>query len=273
MKKETQSNEQEVQLRQLEKISSFINLSGKKILEIGCGNGDMLKLMAERYDIEYVIGIDMNLSSWWNADESKGANWEVRDGDAENLSFDDNTFDAVVSIATFEHIYDVEKALSEIKRVLKPFGRFYTTFWPIWTSVVGHHWSTFDANGNYWNDEYMKLIPPWGHLYMNEAEMREHVQKQINSSLVVEEMANFIYKSSIINRRSKKYLRDAIMNSGMVVRHYAEYVNFSRKAYTGGGESELTEDIIKKISAAGYDAADIGVHGMSICLEKYNELT
>ena len=58
---------------------------------------------------------------------------------AQDLDFADRTFDAVMSMSTFEHIADVPKALSEIHRVLKPGGKVLLSFEPLWTCAYGHH--------------------------------------------------------------------------------------------------------------------------------------
>ena len=58
----------------------------------------------------------------------------------------DNSFDAIVSLATFEHIHELPKALEELHRVLKTDGYIYTSFGPIWTSAKGHHLCINDEN-------------------------------------------------------------------------------------------------------------------------------
>ena len=47
-----------------------------------------------------------------------------RVADAERMPYDDNTFDVVVGHAVLHHIPDVEQAMREMLRVLKPGGRF-----------------------------------------------------------------------------------------------------------------------------------------------------
>jgi ubiquinone/menaquinone biosynthesis C-methylase UbiE len=248
-------------------IDERIEIAGKRILEIGCGNGDLLKYIAMNNNPEYIIGIDMSLSEWWGVGESSGVNWEVRDGNAEELSFADESFDAVISYATFEHIYDVEKSLREIKRVLKPSGKFFTNFSPIWTSVIGHH---FIARGEKtWNKKHLELIPPWGHLYMNEYQMLEYLKNLIERDLL-DNIIQFIYHSNIINRRSRKYLMNTIMNCGMIIKEYREKSAFNRfTMFEENDKSELTNCILEKIIAAGYDIMDLGVIGITVCLEKY----
>ena len=263
-----------IRIMMLERIKEKLPLKGKRVLEIGCGAGALLKLIADYGDVEHIVGIDPGLSSLHDMRECSGENWEIKTGDALALTFEDNTFDAAFSIDTFEHISDVSKALAEIKRVLKPRGVFYTTFGSIWTSAVGHHWSRPTESGCYWNVDYMKLIPPWGHLYMNESQMRSHIAGQGCSSDLADEIISAVFNSDDINRHSRSKLASAILNCGMIVRNYSEEVVFNRFAYCIPPikESELTADIISKVSAAGYNFEDLGVHFMTVCLEKYVQI-
>ena len=106
------------------------NFDGKRILDIGCGNGDLVKYIARNYSPASVVGIEPFLEDW-GVGESEGDNWRIVSGNAHNLDFDDGCFDLVISFSTFEHIADIRKALSEIRRVLRPFGKFYTEFMPM----------------------------------------------------------------------------------------------------------------------------------------------
>lgn len=56
--------------------------------------------------------------------------------DASCLSFDDCSFDVVVSSDVFEHVPDIRKALSECRRVLRPGGRMLALF-PFFRSCTG----------------------------------------------------------------------------------------------------------------------------------------
>jgi len=71
-------------------------------------------------------------------------------GDAHDLSqFKDNQFDIVLMIAVMEHLKDPEKVVREIKRVLKPDGKF------IFTTVFV--FPIHDAPGDYWRFTYFGL--------------------------------------------------------------------------------------------------------------------
>lgn len=88
----------------------------ERVLEVGCGSGHLTKRLAERgVDI---VGIDANS----NAAEVAGTN-RVLHMRAEQLDFDDNEFDALISVHAIEHIPELDEALAEMARVLRPGGR------------------------------------------------------------------------------------------------------------------------------------------------------
>jgi len=248
-----------------QRINQKVSLEGKRILEIGCGNGDLLRTISNLYNPEHITGIDLMLDSWWGIKESSGKNWEVCDGNAENLKFNDSSFDVVITISTFEHIHNIDKALSEIRRVLKPHGRMYAITSPIWTSIIGHHFVS--TNDNTWNPAHLSLIPPWGHLYMDEFQLGTHLNSIHTDEKLKNEILYFIYKHNIINRKSRTELTNSFFNCGMVVKYYREEVRFSRDMVPY--KNELTSEIKNNIINAGYDANDIGVVGMEILLEKF----
>lgn len=101
----------------LDTIDRLITLfPGERVLEVGCGAGHLTTRLAGR-GID-VTGIDANP----NASTIAGSE-RVLTMRAEALAFDDDTFDAVVSVHAIEHIPNLEEALAEMARVLKPGGR------------------------------------------------------------------------------------------------------------------------------------------------------
>jgi ubiquinone/menaquinone biosynthesis C-methylase UbiE len=251
-----------------ESIIKHAGLGSKTILDVGCGNGDLVRYISENYSPKHIIGVEPALAEYWYAEEKEGQNWRIQHGSAYNLEFDDNSFDLVISFSTFEHIDDISKALSEIKRVLKPYGRFYTEFSPIWTSAAGHHF--LHGKDRWWNSEHLQAIPAWGHLYLAEQDMKLKLEESSLDDEIISEMLDFIYHSDYINRHSRMVLSQAFINSNMLVRYYEERVSFSRLwAINGVGTSELTEDIAASIAKTQYSIYDLGVVGLRVCLEKY----
>ena len=99
----------------------------ERALELGCGTGFfLLNLMqagvATRGSVTD-LSPGMVQTALRNA-ERLGLDVDGRVADAERIPYDDATFDLVVGHAVLHHIPDVELALREVLRVLKPGGRF-----------------------------------------------------------------------------------------------------------------------------------------------------
>lgn len=93
--------------------------AGSRCLDLGCGDGGTSGVHLVSNGYEYV-GADISETAVATAKE-KGLE-AIRISDAGELPFEGNSFDAVVCFEVIEHLFDVEAALTEIKRVLKPGG-------------------------------------------------------------------------------------------------------------------------------------------------------
>lgn len=94
-----------------------------KLLEVGCGIANDLVQYAKRGF--QVTGIDLSKDSIELAIKHfslLGIKADLRNADAEELPFFDNSFDVVYSFGVLHHTTDTEKAISEVYRVLKPGG-------------------------------------------------------------------------------------------------------------------------------------------------------
>jgi len=91
----------------------------KRILVVGCGNGFDAGVLA-RYFSCSTIGID--IYDLFDARVAAPAEFAIMDARA--LSFADGTFDLVYSFHALEHIPEPWRALSEMKRVLRPGGTY-----------------------------------------------------------------------------------------------------------------------------------------------------
>jgi len=96
---------------------------GKTVLDIGCGTGIGLDLLAESADV--VVGTDYSEETVEYARENNyKANLTFKVMDCRDLKFNDGEFDLVTSFNLIEHIHGQEKFIQEVKRVLKPNGIF-----------------------------------------------------------------------------------------------------------------------------------------------------
>jgi ubiquinone/menaquinone biosynthesis C-methylase UbiE len=95
-----------------------------RILEIGIGSGINLRYYGDR--AEHVIGLDPSaklLAMSVETDRRSGLSVELVKGSAEMIPIEDKTIDTVLTTWTLCSISDVNRALSEMRRVLKPNGR------------------------------------------------------------------------------------------------------------------------------------------------------
>ncbi len=93
---------------------------GCRVLDVGCGTGRLLSLLAERG----AVGTGVELAPEMVA-VARRANpqMDIRQGTAEDLPFDDGTFDLVVACLAYHHLGAPERFLAEATRVLVPGGR------------------------------------------------------------------------------------------------------------------------------------------------------
>ena len=98
-------------------ILSQEDWDGKNVLEIGCGNGDMLNLLRKKG--ASVVGVDVCKAMLLSHGK------DVVLTDALSMPFLSYSFDAIVCIETFCHIQHRNYFFSEICRVLKPCGVVY----------------------------------------------------------------------------------------------------------------------------------------------------
>ena len=117
----------------------------KKVVDIGCGYGHNKKI------IEDVGG------EWIGVEPFEGGGHTVI-GSAEELPFDNNTFDIAIMDAVLQHIPNVSKAFQEVSRVLKPNGKLigYVAFMECFHEISYSHLS-FKALENYSEQNNMKL--------------------------------------------------------------------------------------------------------------------
>lgn len=109
--------------KQREKV---VPLASGKVLEIGIGSGLNLPYYNSA-QVDRVIGIDPSPEMWKLNEWSGDLDVEYIEASAEDLKFEDQSFDSVVCTYTLCTIPDAGKALKEMSRVLKPDGKFIFT--------------------------------------------------------------------------------------------------------------------------------------------------
>ena len=115
------------------------------MLDIGCGGGATLQRLLKRSKDAKVYGIDISEES---VAKAKKINAEALDkqvfvtqGSAEKLPYDDGMFDVITAVETVYFWPNLPHCLKEVRRVLKPGGRFAIMVEvldgdSVWTNVV-----------------------------------------------------------------------------------------------------------------------------------------
>jgi len=107
------------------RTATQVDLKGKKVLEVSCGHGGGASYLVRTLGPASYTGLDLNsagLDSCRKRHQLPGLDFVQ--GNAENLPFPDQSFDAVINIEA-SHLYaQFPRFLAEVARVLRPGGHF-----------------------------------------------------------------------------------------------------------------------------------------------------
>ena len=190
-------------------------VAGTHVLDVGCGEGRLCVELALAGAAQ-VIGADVNDEYLAHARANLAANFPELQGivaySAGPLeALPDNAFDYIVSKDAFEHIVRPDAVLAEMKRCLKPGGRIYIGFGPLYNSPDGHHGA-------------LGPLFPWGQLILPEATLvrRGNRHRGLAASSIQE---------LELNQISFAAYRSLFYNCGLTVESFR--VNQSRHVLSG----------------------------------------
>ena len=182
---------------------------GKRILEIGCGRGELSIAMAQA-GAASVVAIDII------PDHIDAAKSRMRSAYPELASRIDFTtrglteierppFDLVVSKDSFEHIIDVPAMLAQVRTRVAPTAELFLGFSPLYHSPYGDHDRRRTAFRHLGIAGRLIALIPWGHLFLESQILKRHAAIR---SRPVESMHDLnLNKISIGEFR--QYVRDA----------------------------------------------------------------
>jgi len=106
-------------------VATQVSLRGKTVLEVSCGHGGGAAYLTRTQQPHRYTGLDLNpagIRFCQRRHQEAGLNFVQ--GDAENLPFDADTFDAVINIEASHCYPNFPRFLIEVARVLRPSGHF-----------------------------------------------------------------------------------------------------------------------------------------------------
>ena len=105
------------------------NLPAERVLDVACGTGRLLELLARRPDHVELNGIDKVAAMLEVAKQRLGQRATLLEGEAQNLPFEDAGFQLVTSTNALHYFPNADAALCEIRRVIAPNGNLVITDW------------------------------------------------------------------------------------------------------------------------------------------------
>lgn len=189
------------------------------VLEIGGDMaGEVVSALSQAIDAK-VVGLNPSPSyPTRDGTSPEGSSAFFLRGDGQALPFADNLFDAIVSVATLEHVLDLDAFLQEVQRTLKPRGVFLTSFSPIWSSAQGHH--VFAVQGNkearFWKPG-KNPVPDFAHLSMTPEELELFLRSGPCTEELIAPIIRWIYHDNHINRLFFEDYLVSFNRSGLLV--------------------------------------------------------
>ena len=133
-------------------------MRGGRALEIGCGRGEGVAIVLDAFGAERVDAFDLDPHMIALARARlahRGDRVQLWTGDASAIDAPDAAYDAVFDFGIIHHIVAWRDALSEVRRVLRPGGRFYAEEvlagfirHPVWRRLLAHpSQDRFDLDG------------------------------------------------------------------------------------------------------------------------------
>lgn len=231
---------------QSDTVEFFIKILPRKsaaILEIGSDiPGEVASALAKRTGCKVVaLNPDTNFPQLEKT--VQGDNPVFIRGDGRSLPFHDGSFDAVLSVATLEHMNGIKAFLWQVARVLRPKGLFFTSFGPIWSSAKGHH--VYAKSGlkeaRFWKPG-RNPIPDYAHLLMTPEDMRKFLNEGPCCEELIDPIIEWIYYGDGINRCHFEEYIEAFQKSSLEI----QSVWFSND---GNPDEETREKLHSKYGA------------------------
>ena len=192
---------------------------GAKVLELGCGTGDMWKNRESLIcSCSKIILSDFSEGMVATTKDNIGSydNIEYKVLDIQEIPYKDATFDIVIANMMLYHVPDIDKGLTEVRRVLKREGRFYC-------ATYGEHgiieylskiFSTYgvedNINKNFTLQNGYKILSKT----FSKVEKKEYIDSLAVTN--IDDMVDYIYSLSSmtsLNSVPKQEIKDILMKN------------------------------------------------------------
>ena len=145
-------------------LEFFGDLTGKRVLDVGCGKGRFARIVKERQPGASVVAFDLAEAMLRFVPEEIA----VTSGSMTALPFASGAFQAAYATESLEHAVDIETAVAEICRVVAPGGKILI----------------IDKNAQHWGKLKTPEWEKWFHRKELEKLLRRHCRGEVSSRLI-----------------------------------------------------------------------------------------
>ncbi len=177
--------------------SRRIPKDSKRILDIACGTGDLSFTLGRKFPGAEVIGLDfvpeMIEVATQKSQRKKAKNVRFLEGDALALPFEDGIFDACTIAFGFRNIPDKDRALAEMKRVLRPGGKVMVLEMTLPEKALMRPFYAWYLR---------RVIPAMGRIFSPDPEAYSYLSASIEDFFQPEELSEFFRNAGLADLKA-----------------------------------------------------------------------
>lgn len=131
---EVYNNPKTLCYKKVDKIVARVE-PGNSILDVGCGTGEFLFRLKNKFVNLYGIDTSSSAIEWAKQKNKDFKNFLFFEGELKNCRFEDNFFDCCLCLDVLEHTKNPMDILAEIKRILRKDGQLIVSM-PNWFDII-----------------------------------------------------------------------------------------------------------------------------------------
>ena len=155
-------------IRVLDRIRRYVQVEGRNVLELGCGQGWLTAILVSEGAARQATGIDIAKGEHWERHDHPDTTYHVGDLSREHL-VSPESMDLVISAVVFEHVHRPLQMLAALHRCLRTDGEAWLYF-NLYRGAKASH-------------VYRDVHFPWPHLLFDDAVCMAYYEKHHNSRL------------------------------------------------------------------------------------------